>query len=154
MNYALMIVFLQKFHRKILDFCIFCFPKKYSKQLAQTLSYTRFSIKPVYSGRDGYKNQHRGYLYENDSYTCLLLNRAKQRITKICNISSRMGTRKLLKVPKKCKNLIFFCATFEKIRSSEHISSLCHSHQYTVHSTVKPDKMVKTALFRKKNDPK
>ena len=31
MNYTLLIVFLQKFHRKILDFCIFCFPKKYSK---------------------------------------------------------------------------------------------------------------------------
>ena len=136
MNYALMIVFLQKFHRKILDFCIFCFPKKYSKQLAQTVSYTRFSIKPVYSGRDGYKNQHRGYLYENDSYTCLLLNRAKQRITKICNIPSRMGTRKLLKVLKKCKNLIFSGLRPSKIFNK----SLQTRQKKSIISTIVPPK--------------
>ena len=54
---AVMVVFFQKFHRKVLDFGIFRFSKKYSGSLAHTvssekqerekLSYIWFSIKPV-----------------------------------------------------------------------------------------------------------
>ena len=40
----------------------------------------------------------------------------------------RRATLNIFSENKKCKNLVFFCETSEEIRSSEHSSSLFHSH--------------------------
>ena len=128
MKCALMIVFFQKLHRKILDFCIF-------QELSTIFVYP--SWKKCYKSSlfsillDLITNMCMSHFHKGtpcvDFYSHLVANKPVLQKTQYKTQFGR-ATLNIFSENKKCKNLVFFCETYEEIRSSEHSSSLFHSY--------------------------
>ena len=125
---ALMIVFFQKLHRKILDFCnfqkfstIFVYPS-WKKCYKSSL----FSIFLDFITNMCMSHFHKGTSCV-DFHSHIVPNKPVLQKTQY-KTEFRRATLNIFSENKKCKNLVFFCETSEEIRSSEHSSSLFHSH--------------------------